>query len=165
MIVSPQTPRRAIRSRRACGNPSRLDRRRVPIVWLERASGGVLKRGGPSPFRLTDDDRIRVVLRFLGEKGGVGAAENDHLASTAERIGHAVNVSCVGGIAGDSYEIGRCVETDRLVILIDDRNLVRRANESRQVRHSKLREVIDLPAPKSPDESILGCNQNDAQGS
>ena len=92
------------------------------------------------------------------------AAEDNHPASTAEGIGQAVNVACVGRIAGDSHQIGWRVETDRLVVFIDNRDLVRRVDKPSQVRHRELRKVVELPPAKSLDEAVLGGNQQDAQG-
>ena len=56
----------------------------VAIVRLERTSGGVLKQRGPHPFGLADHDRVGVIFGFLGQKRGMRAAENDHLAPIAE---------------------------------------------------------------------------------
>jgi len=100
-----------------------------------------------------------VLFGFLGQERGVRAAENHHLASAAKCFGQPVNVAGIRSVAGDSHQIDRSVERNRLVVLIDDRDLMRRLDKSRQIRHRELWKVVELPSAKCPDMAILGSDQ------
>ena len=94
----------------------------------------------------------------------MGPAEDNEPATPAKRIGQVVDVAGVGSVARDPDQVSGRVNIDGLVVFINQRHPVGTANESGQVGHGELNEVVELASPESFDKAVLGSDQQDPHG-
>jgi len=99
----------------------------VPMAMAPRFK--VAQELWPVGFSFTDEDYIRVRLRFIRHQSDMWSAQNHRNSPLPEPVCHGVDMRCTRGMKGNRDQIGLHSEIDRLHCLIDMEHCPMRRNE------------------------------------
>ena len=122
--------------------------RPADIAWPQRSLLDVGQQPGPDRLGLADDDRVAAVgERLVRPEGGVRAAGDDDLAAPLELAGQPIRLGGEAAEEGEGDQVGVGGQVDRLDLLMEDADAVRRRGQGGQVEAGDRRDEVDLVAP------------------
>lgn len=94
------------------------------IPGLRMASAEIAQELGPYIFAGAEEDGIRVLGGFVGQRGDVQASERDEGSLAAVTIGDAISTEGRGDVDLDHNEVGSVVQIELFDMLVNERDFV-----------------------------------------